>query len=221
MDTTLCSVDDCDQPRAKHRTVCRPHSRKTYTVACAHCGTETQKDQRRERPQFCTFECRDLWLKANERGRFGPDVQMVPPPGLPKGYRRPLRAAYEDGDWPAFLNLIQRRTNITERGCWEWMGTIENGYPLITIGLRDLRVHRLVLEAKHGKSLGSQAAHHACANTICVNPNHLQPVTAAANNAEMMARTYMVRRIQDLEAALHGLAPSHPLLNEIGVAEVA
>jgi heme oxygenase len=71
---------------------------------------------------------------------------------------------------------------------------------------------------KHGASLGSQAAHHACANTTCVNPDHLQPVTHRENIAEMMARKAYVARIRELEAALTEIQPSHPLLSVIAVA---
>ena len=52
----------------------------------------------------------------------------------------------------------------------------------------------------------------------CVNPQHLQPVTNAANAAEMAARQGYVARIAELEAALAALDPRHPLLNRIATA---
>ena len=43
-------------------------------------------------------------------------------------------------------------------------------------------------------------------------PTHLQRVTAMDNAAEMLARTYYMRRIQALEHALEALEPDHALL---------
>jgi hypothetical protein len=56
-----------------------------------------------------------------------------------------------------------------------------------------------------------------CANSKCVNPEHLEPVTAAANMAEMLARNYLVRRIRELEQALDAIQSDHPLLAQVGI----
>lgn len=50
------------------------------------------------------------------------------------------------------------------------------------------------------------------ASPMCVNPNHLQQVTARENIAEMLARNDYVRRIAALERALAEADPQHPLL---------
>lgn len=84
-----------------------------------------------------------------------------------------------------------------------------------------LQVHRLTLEAKHRAPLGSQAAHHMCANSTCVNPDHLQPVSHNENTAEMMQRQYYVARIRELEDALASLSPEHVLLTHVGLPAVA
>lgn len=142
-----------------------------------------------------------------------------------KAQRSPIRAAYEDKDWPGVIEGIKARSLITIDGCWEWQGQAKQGkksggrYASISwdkAKVKTYQVYRLALEAKHGKPLGKQAAHHMCANTICVNPEHLQPVTHAQNAAEMLARRYYESRIADLEAALMHAMPHHPLLNEIG-----
>jgi len=100
----------------------------------------------------------------------------------------------------------------------EWQGTVKDAYPAVTVAGRVRAVHRLVLEAHLGASLGTQPAHHICANSVCVNPLHLQAVTHRENVAEMLARTYLVRRIGELEAALALVAPHHTLLTEVGLA---
>lgn len=135
-----------------------------------------------------------------------------------RNQRSMLRKAYEDGDHTHFIAEVRRRTKLTPDGCWEWQGRINNGYPERKLGGTWIAVHRAVLEAKHGQPLGSQAAHHKCANSKCVNPDHLQPVTHRENIAEMLARKSYITRIQELEDALRELNPGHPLLNMIPVA---
>jgi hypothetical protein len=56
-----------------------------------------------------------------------------------------------------------------------------------------------------------------CANSACVNPDHLQPVTHRENVAEMMARQSLLARIRELEARLAEVAPGDPLLDVIDV----
>ena len=131
--------------------------------------------------------------------------------------RTPLRRALEDGDHLGVHIAILNQCEVdTATSCWEWP-RLRKGYPFVVVNGKELQVHRLSLEARLRKPLGKQAAHHRCANSKCVNPDHLQPVTAAANMAEMLARRYYVSRIQDLEAALRAIDPEHPLLTEAAV----
>lgn len=41
--------------------------------------------------------------------------------------------------------------------------------------------------------------HHKCANRACINPKHLQAVTAESNTAEMLERNFLQARIRELE----------------------
>lgn len=68
---------------------------------------------------------------------------------------------------------------------------------------------------KHGSPLGTQQSHHVCANTMCVNPEHLQAATHVENIAEMKARRSYEARIAELEAALMDIDPEHPLLDRV------
>lgn len=126
----------------------------------------------------------------------------------------PLRYAYEHGDNAGVIETLRNESTITANGCWEWK-TIKDGYPRATFGTKWIAVHRLSLEAKHGAPLGEQAAHHMCANTKCVNPDHLQPVTHRENTAEMLARNSYLKRIAELEAIIEELSPGHAILNRI------
>ncbi|MFL0711662.1 MAG: hypothetical protein ACJLS2_02465 [Microcella pacifica] len=76
-------------------------------------------------------------------------------------------------------------------------------------------MHRLACEARYQKPLGTQQAHHTCANTLCVNPDHMQAATHAENIAEMKARASYEARIEELENALEAMDPQHPLLDRV------
>ena len=131
--------------------------------------------------------------------------------------RSDLRKAYEANDYKGMLEAIEKRAKVAETGCWEWKQLDSTGYPRMIIEDKHIAVHRLSLEAKHEAPLGSQAAHHICANTRCVNPEHLQPVTHRDNTAEMMARRAYVDRIAELDEAIKKLAPDHEVLNRVPI----
>lgn len=128
--------------------------------------------------------------------------------------RTPLIVALDKGDNVAAIAAIKDKTVVSESGCWEWQQRVnKEGYPSVNIRKtrRGVMVHRLVCELTYG-ALGIQAAHHKCANTICVNPDHLQPISYRENTAEMMQRNYYVNRILELEDALASVAPNHPAI---------
>lgn len=71
---------------------------------------------------------------------------------------------------------------VTERdGCWEYAGLDPRGYGQIQIDGQRVLAHRwsyefLVAPIPEGLDLD-----HLCRNTACVNPWHLEPVTARVN----------------------------------------
>jgi len=143
-------------------------------------------------------------------------------PGKAPDNRSPLRAAVEDRNYGIVVDLVFQQVKVDDSGCWIWPKANKKNYPVFGWSkAKSLRpgtargVHRAVLEAKHGGDLGSQHAHHICANSMCVNPDHLQPVTHRENLAEMLARQSYLKRIRELEAALGLVAPDHPLLNTV------
>jgi endogenous inhibitor of DNA gyrase (YacG/DUF329 family) len=220
----ICTVPECGKPH-RARGLCATHYNQTHQperhakveVPCAQCGTPVQKHKTNTRRSFCDYTCRDLYGIENKVGAWSREAK--PKVAAPKrDLRSPLRRALEDGDHAGLIAAIRECCDVRPSGCWEWQRSLDrHGYPTVNVGSTTHLVHRLVLEARLRKPLGKQPAHHACGNSFCVNPEHLQPVTAAANMAEMMARRYMQTRIKDLEAALAAVQPDHPLLTEVGV----
>ena len=158
--------------------------------------------------KYCTQDCRDIVLHRAVT-------------------KSALRISLETNDYPTVLSEIAKRVTITTDGCWTWNGTSgKNGYPTIkyTRVVKGKRthtqylLHRVVLEAKHGQPLGSQHAHHICANNKCINPDHLQPVTHRENTAEMLARQSLLARIRELEDAVRHMDANHPILDRIACA---
>lgn len=170
----------------------------THEIECPRCG-DIFEHVGQGAPKYCGSECRDAALAGHY-----------------KGLRGPLRVAYEDGDAKEFIRLVGEKATVDDSGCWIWP-SIKDNYPRCIIGNKDVAMHRAVLEAREGAPLGSQAAHHKCANSHCVNPDHLQPVTHRENAAEMLARKSLTARISELEAALGEFDPEHELLKVIPV----
>ena len=69
--------------------------------------------------------------------------------------------------------------------------------------------HRLVYERVVGPLPIGSVVHHACANRLCVRPEHLQAVTHHENVAEMLERKALLARIASLEERLReaGIEP--------------
>ena len=133
------------------------------------------------------------------------------------GYR--LKSAIDLGAEDV-LSLLREESTIVESGCWEFDYIPSSAYPSAVIDGKVVMVHRISLEAKIGAPLGVQAAHHMCANTRCVNPEHLQPVTHRENIAEMLARNSYIRRIRELEDVIRSSDPTNPVLDRVPMAGV-
>ena len=211
-------------------------SKSIQTWTCGYCGKKCEREAvRGTRPKWCSPACANRGPKQ-VRGtckvcglefigyskelcsrQCSSMARRKPLTARPKQDKRsPLRRAYEDGDWPAVRQILLANTTTVD-GCSIWLGRIKRGDPQVSLGAsRD--VHRLMLEAKHGAPLGSQAAHHTCGVPACINPEHLQPVTHSQNTAEMLARRTYVKRIEELESELRRLDPTNSLLDLIPVA---
>lgn len=99
------------------------------------------------------------------------------------------------------LSTLMAHTTIKDE-CLFWKGkTTSSNYGHCTISGQQIVVHRVVYALTNQKDVSSIAqVHHKCANRKCINPDHLQEVSNRENMAEMMERTYYLKRIAQLEA---------------------
>lgn len=66
--------------------------------------------------------------------------------------------------------------------CWNWTGnTASGGYGRVWMGNQVYSAHRLMYEYLVGPIPAGLQIDHLCRNVICVNPDHLEPVTAKVN----------------------------------------
>lgn len=74
-------------------------------------------------------------------------------------------------------------------GCWLWMGSrTVSGYGRFGLGDgRYFRAHRVSYEMVVGEVPKGLTLDHLCRNKLCVNPYHLEPVTAVENVRRAMA----------------------------------
>lgn len=80
------------------------------------------------------------------------------------------------------LEDMTRRINIQADECWEWSGNKSaSGYGLLTIKGSRRVVHRVLYELLVGPIPDGLQLDHLCRNRLCVNPDHLEPVTQREN----------------------------------------
>ena len=77
-------------------------------------------------------------------------------------------------------------------GCWNWIGTRSDGYPVIAIDGEKHPAHRVSYEEFVGAIPDGQIVDHLCENKRCVNPDHLEPAYQRVN----ILRAHRGRRMQ-------------------------
>lgn len=68
-----------------------------------------------------------------------------------------------------FWNKIDKSLH----GCWNWIGSKNNGYGIFKLNYKKTYAHRLSFELNIGNIPADLQVLHKCDNPSCVNPNHL------------------------------------------------
>lgn len=97
---------------------------------------------------------------------------------------RPLPLSLDGAD----ANRFWTRVNVfgdacTDDACWEWLrGKTQSGYGQFKLNGRTVKAHRLAYQLLTGIELRSDLElDHLCRNRACVNPDHLEEVSARVN----------------------------------------
>jgi hypothetical protein len=78
------------------------------------------------------------------------------------------------------------KVDIADSGCWEWTGWtngVHYGKFFASTEARKVYAHRWLWEQVVGPIPDGLTIDHLCRNTLCVNPDHLEPVTTGVNTA--------------------------------------
>jgi hypothetical protein len=153
-------------------------------------------------PDMCSFSGCDR-ERMHQRGKFA---------GLCAGHKnqiqrgdathdtlKPLRKAptltHLKPLYDRFFAMVEKTDT-----CWNWTGSLMNGYGSIGVNGRTRRAHRIAYELLVGPTDQTLVLHHKCGNRRCVNPEHLQEISYHENTAEMLERNTYLKRIKELEA---------------------
>lgn len=91
----------------------------------------------------------------------------------------------------SFEERLLRHVDI-DGDCWIWHGSTTPRYGQLRVDNRNIVAHRWVWENLVGPIAdGLVLDHYACRRTLCVNPDHLEPVTPLEN----FLRSHAVTRI--------------------------
>lgn len=84
--------------------------------------------------------------------------------------------------YPApIMERILAKVELTESGCWQWTGRLNDGYGQIGYRHRAAATHRVVYEELVGPVPVGLQIDHLCRNRACCRPEHLEPVTQREN----------------------------------------
>lgn len=87
---------------------------------------------------------------------------------MPQGFKNTM---------PQILAQIEKTSN-----CWIWKGSTNgDGYGQTCWKGKTLGAYRLMYELSKGKMPRDKCLDHLCRNRLCVNPDHLEPVTNKEN----------------------------------------
>lgn len=152
-----CSTVGCDR-RVRTRGMCQSH----YV-----------REWRRERPRQPDCSVMGCGNEATAKG-------------MCSTHRKRLLKYGDTADrTPTEVERFWRAVDVGD--CWEWMlSTTGNGYGVFSVSGKNALAHRWSYENLVEPVPDGLVIDHLCRNRLCVNPDHMEPVT----NAENVRRGY-------------------------------
>jgi hypothetical protein len=97
-----------------------------------------------------------------------------------KHYRRALHSGSTASPQ---IDIWQHYSVAADTSCWEWAGALwRNGYGKTSRSVHGTRLaHRAYFAEHRGPIPDGMDLDHLCRNRLCVNPDHLEPVSRAVN----------------------------------------
>ncbi len=85
-------------------------------------------------------------------------------------------------------SIFAEMTEVTEAGCWRWLGWLSNGYGRAWVAGRQMMMHRASWLLYRGPIPDGMYVCHHCDNPPCCNPDHLFVGTARDNFRDAVAK---------------------------------
>ena len=80
-----------------------------------------------------------------------------------------------------YVKRFNTKWRVSSSGCWVWEGSMTRRYGQFWNGSRLVYSHRYSYELVHGPIKSGLELDHLCRNRLCINPEHLEPVTHLEN----------------------------------------
>ena len=103
--------------------------------------------------------------------------------------------------------------------CWVWRARIrdKSGYGCLTVDGRTHSAHRVYYERANGPIVAGLHLDHLCRVPLCVNPDHLEPVTCAENVRRGAATKLTRDQVREIYRRVHNGELQIALATEFGV----